>query len=75
MRRRIITIASAALLALTMAAPASAHPVDPPGNEKGVVAFAGGSSPAHTKGLACASLKSKAVQELPIPCNIGFGRS
>jgi hypothetical protein len=75
MRRRIITLASAALLALAVAAPASAHPVNPPGNEKGNVAFAGGSSPAHTKGLACASYKSQAIVVLPaLDCTIGWGR-
>ncbi len=75
MRRRIITIASAALLALAAAAPASAHPVDPPGNDRGVVTAAGGQTPAHSLGLACAAERSPAIVVLTqLECTIGWGR-
>lgn len=71
MRRRTLVLAVAAAMSVMMAAPAGAHPVTPPGHGGDVVAFAGGSTPAHTKGLACAEDRSPAIGALPIPCVLG----
>ena len=65
--------AAAIATSLAMAAPAMAHPITPPGQD-GTVAFAGGTTPAHSLGLACAEDVSPAVGFLPLECTIGFGR-
>ena len=75
MRTRITTLILAVLTALAMmAAPAGAHPVKPPGlGGETQVAFAGGSSGAHSKGVACAENVSPAIGTLPIPCTVAKG--
>ena len=68
MRKKLITLLMAALIALAMmAAPAAAHPVTPPGlGGDQQVSFAGqGSGVPHSLGLACASEASPAISLFP----------
>lgn len=72
MRRRLILLCTAVATSLAMtAAPALAHPVQPLGRDGDTVAFAGGSTPAHTLGLACAENVSPAIGFLPLDCTLG----
>jgi hypothetical protein len=72
MRRRLIVLGAAVATSLALtAAPALAHPVQPPGHDGATVAFAGGSTPAHTLGLACAEDRSPAIGFLPLECVLG----
>jgi len=74
MRRKLIVLTAAIATSLAIgAAPAMAHPITPPGLDGATATFAGGASPGHSLGLACAENVSEAIGFLDIPCTIGQG--